>query len=495
MGFTVSVCLTAALPVSAGATCLAAPVTLTAQSTPPAFAWPRAVPARAREVEVRLRMTLEGPPEGAGLVLLQPGAAVEGLSWVEPNVKGCFGVGFDTSNPPTENIFNADGNVYDRPQREVSLHWNGAEVANALSPVEFTNGQPHEVLVRIEFEVAAAEVSVSIDGAPTHDRVFVPGMLPYASRPAFGLSPLDKSRCTVELLGLTSRGKAPVTQLAEHRDAVVGAVLNSGHQQEEATVALPDPGKPYARVLLTVALAVPPDGIDPWDRAGSVYVWSEAGERFEILRFITPFGRAATWQVDVTGYQSLLRGSRKMAVAIGTWVKGWKVDVGVDYYAGKPAQCAHRVTNLWNGDFEYGNPAAPMAAQFPTRNVTLDPETRRVKVRAVVTGHGMSPNTDNAAEFMPAGRTVTANGHVFENLLWRTDCYLNPCRPQGGTWKFDRAGWCPGSLVRPWDIDLGEVAKPGEALRLDYKPQPYTNENAGQGRASHLVEVQLIEYR
>jgi hypothetical protein len=113
-------------------------------------------------------------------------------------------------------------------------------------------------------------------------------------------------------------------------------------------------------------------------------------------------------------------------------------------------------------------------------------------VRAVVTGHGMTPNTNNAGEFMPAGRTVTVNGQAFGNLLWRADCYLNPCRPQGGTWKYDRAGWCPGALVRPWDIDL---ARSGEVLTLDYKPQPYTNENAGKGRASHLVEVQLIEYR
>jgi len=87
------------------------------------------------------------------------------------------------------------------------------------------------------------------------------------------------------------------------------------------------------------------------------------------------------------------------------------------------------------------------------------------------------------------------NGHEYRNLLWRTDCWLNPCRPQGGTWKYDRAGWCPGALVRPWDVDITSLIPAGRALTVEYRPQQYINRNAGKGRASHLVEVHLIEYR
>ncbi|MBM3498517.1 MAG: hypothetical protein FJX74_07575 [Armatimonadetes bacterium] len=456
-------------------------------------------PADAREVRVRLALTLDGAPRGAGLVLLNTRltwveATLADLDWSEPNVKGCLGIGFDTHNPPNEDPFNADGNIYDRPQREVSIHWDGIEVANALSTVDFADGQPHEALLRIEFQAAAAEVSVSIDGTPVHERVLVPGLLPYPMGHACAIE-TDDPQGTVEVRELTGRGRAPQTRPAEHCHAIEGAVLDAGHQQEEATVALPPSGKPYARVLLWLSLRTPPDGIDPWDRAGSVYVWSDSGERFEILRFITPFGREVTWQADVTDYQSLLRGSRKVGVAIGTWVKGWAVDVCLDYYAGKPARYAHRVTNLWSGDLEYGNPADPLESHLPTREVKLAPGTRSATVRAVVTGHGMNPNTDNAAEFMSAGRTLTVNGTRFENVLWRADCYLNPCRPQGGTWKYDRAGWCPGALVQPWDTDVTSLAKAGRSLTLEYNPQPYTNANAGRSRASHLVEAQLIEYR
>ena len=456
-------------------------------------------PAEAREAQVRFGLTLEGTPRGAGLVLLNSrltstDSIPADFDWAEPNVKGCLGIGFDTHNPPTEDPFNADGNIYDRPQREVSLHWDGVEVANAASPVDFADGRQHEAVVRIEFQIAAAEVSVAIDGTPVHERVLVPGLLPYPMGHACAIE-ADDPQGMVEVRELTGRGKAPRTPPAEHCHAIEGAVLNAGHQQEEATATLPPAGKPYGRVLLTLSLRTPPDGIDPWDRGGSVYVWTDAGERFEILRFITPFGREVTWQVDVTDYQGLLRGTRKIGVAIGTWVKGWQVDVDLDYFAGRPARYAHRVTNLWNGDFEYGNPADPLESHLPIREAKLAPGTRSATVRVVVTGHGMHPNTNNAAEFMPAGRTLTVNGTPFENLLWRADCYLNPCRPQGGTWKYDRAGWCPGALVRPWDVDVTSLARTGRALTLDYKPQPYTNENAGQGRASHVIEAQLIEYR
>ncbi len=55
-------------------------------------------------------------------------------------------------------------------------------------------------------------------------------------------------------------------------------------------------------------------------------------------------------------------------------------------------------------------------------------------------------------------------------MLWKTDCYLNPNRPQFGTWKFSRAGWAPGDVVRPWWIDLTPKLEPGEVATLDYQP-------------------------
>ncbi len=143
-------------------------------------------------------------------------------------------------------------------------------------------------------------------------------------------------------------------------------------------------------------------------------------------------------------------------------------------------------------------PALPLAAFFADAFFSpLAPEVDALatgaKVRFVVTGHGQAPNTKEAAEFLPARRWLTVAGTEFENLLWRTDCWLNPCRPQGGTWKYDRAGWAPGALVLPWDVDVTARMIPGEPLPLRYRVEPYENEK--KSGATHWVASQLFLYR
>ena len=117
-------------------------------------------------------------------------------------------------------------------------------------------------------------------------------------------------------------------------------------------------------------------------------------------------------------------------------------------------------------------------------------------MRTVVTGHGMSPNTGNAAEFLALWRRLRVGECDFENQLWKDDNYLNPCRPQGGTWKFDRAGWAPGDVVRPWVVDATRCVKPGQNAVFRYEIQPYENLTPEPGNpARHVVEAALIEYR
>ena len=88
------------------------------------------------------------------------------------------------------------------------------------------------------------------------------------------------------------------------------------------------------------------------------------------------------------------------------------------------------------------------------------------------------------------------NDASFENQLWKEDNYLNPCRPQGGTWKFDRAGWGPGDVVHPWDIDITSCVKKGETNEFRYANAPWENKTPNMGfLAQHWVEAQVISYR
>jgi hypothetical protein len=63
---------------------------------------------------------------------------------------------------------------------------------------------------------------------------------------------------------------------------------------------------------------------------------------------------------------------------------------------------------------------------------------------------------------------------MYQHNLWRSDCATNPCSPQGGTWPYNRAGWCPGASVPPWD-NLYTNFSPGEIVEFYYEIQPYTN--------------------
>lgn len=84
----------------------------------------------------------------------------------------------------------------------------------------------------------------------------------------------------------------------------------------------------------------------------------------------------------------------------------------------------------------------------------------------------------------------------FYNVLWRNDCYLNPNRPQPGTWQYSRAGWCPGARVDAWMVDITGLVSPGHSVALNYIADPYTNTSIDAGNpARHWVASQLITYR
>ena len=104
-----------------------------------------------------------------------------------------------------------------------------------------------------------------------------------------------------------------------------------------------------------------------------------------------------------------------------------------------------------------------------------------------------------------AGGTAPAEGAAparFEDTLWKTDCYLNPNRPQFGTWQFARAGWAPGDVVRPWEVDLSAAVRAGTETTLRYVPEPYAFP-AGEpappegevSAATHVVRAYLVLYR
>jgi len=257
------------------------------------------------------------------------------------------------------------------------------------------------------------------------------------------------------------------------------------------TFAFPPEGMHWSRILMfyTIECPGPPGDCDPWDRLGHLRVIEETPKaeiHYEIARVITPYDitggerpGSCTWILDVTDYESLLHDSVTLRNYISSWMgndQGWLVTIEFAFIPGVTELEPYKIVNLWQGDYlVYGDPTRPIEDHLEPVEVAVDPDVVAVKVRAVTTGHGQG-NTDNAAEFSRKDHEVVVGTDIFSHELWRNDCADNPCSPQGGTWKYPRAGWCPGDKVDPWDLDVTASVTPGQSVWVDYNIEPYENE-------------------
>src|SRR5690606_22202438 len=113
------------------------------------------------------------------------------------------------------------------------------------------------------------------------------------------------------------------------------------------------------------------------------------------------------------------------------------------------------IQEVWHGDYNFGNPTNLQ----PCETVMIDysANTQKATFRLTTTGHGWgSNNTGNAAEFYDATHNFHVNGVAsYSQHLW-TACNPNPdnCTGQAGTWQYNRAGWCPGTIAKPNSYDF-----------------------------------------
>ncbi|MDN5202893.1 peptide-N-glycosidase F-related protein [Fulvivirgaceae bacterium BMA10] len=235
----------------------------------------------------------------------------------------------------------------------------------------------------------------------------------------------------------------------------------------------------YDKIFMEIQLECPGNGCDPWDRAAFIeMITEENGQEkiYEIGRYITPYKIGCNWTIDVSDYRNLLQGTVSLKSHIDTWTNpGWSLTVNFKFIEGEPEYSNIQVENLWyTQGVAYGVPEKPIP--YPDGNVDIHSNAQKVKVKIVTTGHSFG-NTGNAAEFFPADHQLMINNEAkFTHHLWRSDCAQNPCSPQFGTWKFARAGWCPGADVIPEEFDITNNISPGETINLKYQLMDYTNE-------------------
>ena len=125
------------------------------------------------------------------------------------------------------------------------------------------------------------------------------------------------------------------------------------------------------------------------------------------------------------------------------------------------------------------------------KNILLNPNAEAYKIKSIISGHGHA-GPRNCCEWDSKTHTYYLNNwRIFRWNIWK-DCGNNPIYPQGGTWPFDRAGWCPGTKVDEYEFELTPHVIPGESILIDYGIEPYQNngEKEGYFRMTH----QLFSY-
>ncbi|MHC4469786.1 MAG: hypothetical protein ACYS99_02385, partial [Planctomycetota bacterium] len=297
-------------------------------------AFPAPAKTRHRELEVAFELRMSKGTEGAGFAWLdverfgEKGEAPEVEKWEAPSLPGSFGVGFDAKDPVNHDPFRGSGNVYDRPQHELSLHWDGMEIVKRVTPKEFRDEVDHAVLVRAEFVPGGADVTVTIDGETVFESYFIAGMTPYVGRPAFGGRNAETSgEVHLDDLAITLGDPIPAPEPPVEVVAIDRALNDKKHPKNEAVVEFPASTEKFARIIMTLRLDKPETRFDPWDRLASISAYADDGERYEIVRYITPYHRGHVWRVDVTDFRPLLTGKRKIEQACGTQGEGWVVTV------------------------------------------------------------------------------------------------------------------------------------------------------------------------
>lgn len=227
----------------------------------------------------------------------------------------------------------------------------------------------------------------------------------------------------------------------------------------------------------------------------------EVVDRYEIGRFITPYGiglslgpKGFTWIYDVTDYAHLLRDS----VDISSGNQQELLDLKFAFIQGTPPANVVELTRPWGQMRSISYNALDNDLALEPVDISINPLAKRQKVLARFTGHGHNSNSGqypHCCEWKDNEHSLYVNGNEATNWhIWQThECALNPVYPQGGTWPGAREGWCPGDVVKDFEYDISNIVS-GSSYELDYRITPVPTNNQGMGNGNYVVAMHVFQY-
>lgn len=219
----------------------------------------------------------------------------------------------------------------------------------------------------------------------------------------------------------------------------------------------------------------------------------------ELLSFVTPYGKGLdlgvkgkTWYYDVSDFAPILKGPKRLVMALGGQ---WQEQMDIDFWfiVGTPARTVLNFNQLWQGAGRASDASVQSInadQRFNTQVVTTLNNGIYFKLRSTITGHGAQGEFAQNGGFMNHYFNIDGGPNEF---IWQItqNCAYNPVQAQGGTWVYNRQGWCPGQTSLTKEFDLTGTLVGGTTYSLDYN---CSNPPIPNGDYRYIAAHQLVTY-
>lgn len=218
----------------------------------------------------------------------------------------------------------------------------------------------------------------------------------------------------------------------------------------------------------------------------------------ELVSFVTPYGigldlgmNGKSWYFDMSDYEKILRGNKRVLLSLGG-ERQEEMDLEFLFIVGTPPRNIVQYEQLWQGTNRTGDlPINGIIAgtAIAPNNFPFSADATSFKLKSSITGHGAH------GEFSQNGGAVSHRIRInnVQKFTWgiTQQCAENPIYPQGGTWVYNRQGWCPGQRSLLKEQDLTPHVTPGTTMEVKYTT---SNPSVSAGDYRYHVAHQIIGY-
>jgi hypothetical protein len=219
----------------------------------------------------------------------------------------------------------------------------------------------------------------------------------------------------------------------------------------------------------------------------------------ELMSFVTPYGigldygmNGKTWYFDMSDYAPLLKGNKRFLMTLGgEWQE--QMDIDFLFIVGTPPRTVLECNQIWQGGARWGG--SPIATinndtRYTISSVATNSLANAFKMRSTITGHGAEGEFGDNGGYIDHYFNINGGANEFS---WKIThpCSVNPITAQGGTWVYERQGWCPGEYSLLKEYNVTPYITPGSTVTLDYACSTPTNPG---GDYRYIAAHQLISY-